>query len=109
MANLEFVPSGDYLLVKDTDEDTTIGGIELPKNVRQKEMLFGVIVAVGDTVNPKWVKGTIACYGPYAGMTVVLGGTELRMLREGQIAGGMREIENHEPGDDAVGRITTDA
>ena len=89
------IPANDRVLVADSPRTTTIDGIELPENVRQQEMVFGTVIYVG----PLMVQGTkpkdIVCYGPYAGKTVVIEGIELRLLREGQIEGYVREVEGN--------------
>lgn len=80
-------PAGDFVLVVDHQESSSLEGIDLPDNVRQKEMLFGTIVAVGPKVeDTRAVPHAVIAYGPYAGMTLALNGMELRELREGQIA-----------------------
>jgi len=79
-------PMGDHLLVADTDQATTIDGITLPDNTRQKEMLYGYVVAIGPDCTKVNVKDTV-CYGPYAGKSVALSGVEFRLMREGQIEG----------------------
>jgi co-chaperonin GroES (HSP10) len=77
---------GDYLLVTDNKRTTTLDGIELPDNVRQQEMCFGFVVAVGPLCGTLKQQDRI-CYGPYAGKTVALDGFEFRLLREGQVEG----------------------
>lgn len=80
-------PAGDFVLVVDHSDATSLDGIPMPENVRQKEMMFGSIVAVGPKVeDARAVPHAVIAYGPYAGMTLALDGTELRELREGQIA-----------------------
>lgn len=81
------IPLGDHVLVVDKPQETSLGGIELPGNVRQQEMLFGMVIAVGLGVSPQLKLGDVAIYGPYAGKTIVLGGQEFRILREGAVEG----------------------
>ena len=79
-------PAGDHLLVVDTTfEKTTIDGIEMPDNERQKEMVSGTVVFVGPDVTKCTGVQDIVLYGPYAGKHVVFNGTVFRILREGQI------------------------
>lgn len=78
-------PATDYVLVVDTATDTVIDGVSLPDNVRQQEMISGLVISVGPEVS-KWTKPeNIVRYGPYAGKHVVFNGQEFRLLREGQI------------------------
>ena len=117
MAEMEFVPLGDCILVKDNDEAKVIDGIELPPNTREKEMVFGMVITAsrkfetwaGGTCYSEFPPGTIVCYGPYAGKTIVLGGTELRMVREGQLEGYMREKNHEATGDNDAGRPAANA
>ena len=76
----------DHLVVADSDSTTVLEGIELPDNIRQKEMCFGYVVAVGPDCLALKEQDRI-CYGPYAGKHVIIGGIEFRLLREGQIEG----------------------
>jgi len=81
-------PAGDYVIVADQPRDTTIDGIAMPDNIRNLEMLFGVIVFVGPNVTDKrTTPEQRVCYGPYAGKNVVMEGIEFRIIREGQIEG----------------------
>jgi co-chaperonin GroES (HSP10) len=81
-------PAADYVMVVDQPRDTTIEGIIMPDNVRNLEMLFGVIVFIGPNMRDKrTVVEQRVCYGPYAGKNVVMEGIEFRLLREGQIEG----------------------
>ena len=84
MAKHFLEPAGDYVLVVDSPREITLDGIELPGNVRQQEMAFGVVVFVGPRALATKPEDQI-CYGPYAGKSVVVNGTEFRLLREGQI------------------------
>jgi co-chaperonin GroES (HSP10) len=86
-------PGSDHVLVLDSVRGTKIDDIELPDNVKQQEMVFGVVVATG----PKALdthRDDRVCYGPYAGKNVVLEGVEFRLLREGQIEAYVRTVES---------------
>lgn len=84
-------PASDHVLVVDKDRTQTIDGITLPDNIRQQEMVFGVVVSAGPEC--KYAKPEeIVCYGPYAGKTVAIEGIEFRLLREGQIEGRIIQI-----------------
>jgi len=85
-------PANDHLLVVDSPRETTLDGITLPDNVRQQEMVFGTVVFVGPLANATKPED-IACYGPYAGKTVVLDGVEFRLIREGQIEAYVRRSQ----------------
>ena len=81
-------PAGDYVIVADQPRDTSIDGISMPDNIRQLEMLFGVVVFTGPKVLDSRTKPEQrVCYGPYAGKNVVMEGIEFRIIREGQIEG----------------------
>lgn len=95
MPNAHLEPAGDHLLVADMPRDTTIEGISMPDNVRQQEMVFGTVAAVGALAKYTHVQDRV-CYGPYAGKTVVLDGVELRLLKEGQIEAYVR-AEDYDP------------
>jgi co-chaperonin GroES (HSP10) len=99
-------PANDYVMVVDSDRTTIIGDISLPDNVKQLEMFFGVVVAIGPHVTKNTNLEDRVCYGPYAGKTVVVGGFEFRILKEAQIEGYVREGKtgNERPvGSDAAG------
>jgi len=86
-------PAGSHILVVDTAEVTEISGIQLPDNTRQKEMLFGTVVFCGpNTVGTK--SGDRVAYGPYAGKSVVMNGTEFRLMLEEQIEAYIRQVED---------------
>ena len=93
----KLVPEGDNVLVIDSDESTVLDGIELPSNAREKEMLFGTVVAVGPgaraalTAGGRVAEGTVVCYGPYAGINIILNGVQFRLMRAGQVAGHIEE------------------
>jgi co-chaperonin GroES (HSP10) len=83
-------PAGDHVLVADSPREVSIDGIDLPSNMKQQEMVIGVVVWIGPLVSECTKPEQLICYGPYAGKTVVSGGRELRLLREGQIEGYVR-------------------
>ena len=82
-------PAGDHVLVVDTPRTTTIDGIDMPENERQKEILFGTVVFAGPLAPSTHPEDQVV-YGPYAGKMIVLEGIEFRLLREGQIEGYLR-------------------
>lgn len=88
----ELVPLGDHVLVIDKPQETTIDGIELPGNTKQQDMVFGMVVAVGTNATANVNQRDIIVYGPYAGKTIVIGGTEFRILKCGAIEGKLREL-----------------
>lgn len=93
-------PANNHILVVDMARETTIDGISLPDNVRQQEMVTGTVVFVGPLVSPATRPKDIVSYGPYAGKTIVVGGTEFRLLLEGQIELYLRDSHdgsNEEP------------
>ena len=85
MSKYYFEPATDHVLVVDTLADTVIDDISLPDNVRQQEMISGLVVFVGPEVSQHTKPEDIVRYGPFAGKHVVMDGTEYRLLREGQI------------------------
>jgi co-chaperonin GroES (HSP10) len=85
-------PANKYVIVADMPRDTTIDGISMPDNVRQQEMIFGVVMFVGPEATNTKPKDRV-CYGPYAGKGIVLDGNEFRLLLEGQIEAYLREVE----------------
>lgn len=92
MSKTVLEPAGDLVLVVDNPRETTLEGISLPDNIKQQEMVFGTVVAVGPDAAIRTKKEDLICYGPYAGKTVVIEGIEFRLLREGQIEGYLRKI-----------------
>jgi co-chaperonin GroES (HSP10) len=90
MHNNFIEPASDHVLVIDCVRDTTIDGISLPDNVKQQEMLFGMVIFVGPACTSTKVQDKV-CYGPYAGKHVVLDGVEFRLLTEGQIEAYIRD------------------
>ena len=91
-------PANDLVLVKDAPREVEMDGISLPDNMRQQEMVFGIVVFKGPLVSAATEPGNTVCYGPYAGKTVLVEGVEFRLLREGQIEAYIRtydEIGEH--------------
>lgn len=88
MSKRILIPAADFVLVVDHPRETMLDGIALPDNVRQQEMVFGLIVSVGPKAEDTRTRSeALICYGPYAGKTVVIEGVEFRLLREGHIEG----------------------
>jgi chaperonin GroES len=86
-------PAGDYIIVLDGASETTIDGIELPGNTREKEMLSGLVVFVGPDAQSCTKPQDQVLYGPYAGKTVIMNGVQFRLLRQGQIEAYVRDTE----------------
>ena len=92
MAKTYLEPSNDMVLLVDMPRTTTLDGITMPDNMREQEMVFGTIVAVGPLVNHNYTKPEDrVCYGPFAGKTVAIDGIEFRLMKEGQIEGHLQE------------------
>ena len=86
MAENYLEPAGDHILVIDSVIDTEIDGISLPENVKQQEMVYGTVIAVGPKCDKQYTHAEdTVCYGPYAGKKVVLNGTEFRSIVEEHI------------------------
>ena len=93
---MKFVPLGDRVLVKRTDEEeTSEGGIVLPGSATEKHS-HGEVLAVGPgktldngEIQAVAVKaGDIVVFGQYAGSnTVKVDGEELVVLNENDILG----------------------
>ena len=92
MAKSTIEPLGDHVLVVDTQRRTTIDGIELPDNVRQQDMVFGLVVEVGAEVTYVKPQDTIL-YGPYAGKQVAFDGVQFRIMKQGSIEGRVKVTE----------------
>src|SRR5258708_34669429 len=88
----EFVPFGTYVLCHDMEQTATIDGIDLPDNVREKEMVFGVVIAPGGKCEYA-KKGNVVAYGPYAGKMIQISGVEFRIVPEGAIEGVIQDAE----------------
>ena len=84
-------PAGDHILVADISRETTIDGIVLPDNMREQEMIFGLVIFVGPAVSAATRVQDKVLYGPYAGKNIVVDGVQFRLVREGQIEGYIRQ------------------
>ena len=93
---MKFVPLGDRVLVKRTDEEeTTEGGIVLPGSAAEKPSQGEVLaVGPGKTLDDGKVQavsvkaGDMVVFGQYAGSnTVKVDGEELVVLNENDILG----------------------
>lgn len=87
----EIVPANDLVLILDIDGGTKLGDIDMPDNVRQKDMLSGRVIAVGLKVSDETKKDDLVLYGPYAGKMTSLEGVQFRLVREGQIEAYVRD------------------
>lgn len=92
MSKTVLEPASDHVIVADMPRETTIDGIAMPENVRQQEMIFGVVVFVGPEAKNTKAEDRV-CYGPYAGKGIVMDGLEFRLLRQGQIEAYLRKVE----------------
>ena len=89
------LPLRDNVLIKEVEtEETSKGGIIIPKTVAEKERThkIGKILAVGKgkRINNVWQipevsKGEIVVFNLYAGLEVIIDGEKLRMLQESDI------------------------
>jgi co-chaperonin GroES (HSP10) len=93
MSKVYLQPAGDYILVVDMPEATTIDGIEMPDDMKQKEMTVGTVIYTGPLVSEYTNSADRVVYGPYAGKTVIIQGVQFRLLKEGQIEGYIRQSE----------------
>jgi co-chaperonin GroES (HSP10) len=90
-------PTGDHVLVLDSTESTVLDGIQLPENQRQKDMVFGTVVGRGKKVeDPAIQERATVCYGPYAGIFVIVEGVQFRLMHEGQVMGYIEEANESE-------------
>lgn len=97
MAETFLEPAGDHILVIDSLADTTIEGISMPDNIKQQEMVYGTVIAVGPKCNAQYTHAKdVVCYGPYAGKRVVLNGTEFRSITEEHIEAYIRRTRKEE-------------
>jgi chaperonin GroES len=78
-------PATDHVVVVDLPRETVINDIEMPDNVKQQDMVAGLVVFVGPACTPLTKAEDQVLYGPYAGKNIVIEGQEFRILREGQI------------------------
>lgn len=91
MSDYVFEPAGDHILVLDSLSAATIGGIQMPDNVKEQEMVAGRVIFIGPKVDQGYthVQDQVF-YGPYAGKTIIVDGVQFRLIREGQIEGYVR-------------------
>jgi co-chaperonin GroES (HSP10) len=90
MPKFQLEPAGDYVLAVDAPQEVSIGGIDMPSNVRQQDMYVGTVVAAGPDATRTKIEDRVM-YGPYAGKPVAFNGVEFRLLREGQIEAYIRQ------------------
>ena len=91
MAKTYLEMAGDHVLLVDTPRDATIDGITLPDNVKQQDMVFGLVVSIGPKVSGYTKPEDRVCYGPYAGKEVALDGVVFRIMVEDQIEAYVRQ------------------
>lgn len=84
MSKVTLIPANNHVIVVDILEGSSIGGISLPDNIRQKDMILGLVAFVGPQCAETRVQDKVY-YGPYAGKLITIQGTEFRILSEGQI------------------------
>ena len=84
MPNHYLEPANDHVLVVDMPQETTLDGIDLPPNERQKDMLLGTVIYSGPLATETKPEDRIY-YGPYAGKIIIFEGIAFRILRQGQI------------------------
>lgn len=85
-------PANNHVIVADLPRAVEMDGITLPDNVRQQDMVFGIVVFVGSKCIETKVQDKV-CYGPYAGKPIVMDGQELRLLLEEQIEAYIRTVD----------------
>lgn len=91
MSDYVFEPAGDHILVLDSPSAATIGGIQMPDNVKEQEMVAGRVIFIGPEVHQSYTHiQDQVFYGPYAGKTIIVDGVQFRLIREGQIEGYVR-------------------
>lgn len=90
---LKIQPLDDRVVVEPLEaEETTAGGIVLPDTAKEKPQR-GKVLAVGpgtlldsgDRATMSVAKGDEVIFGKYSGTDVELNGSELKILREGDI------------------------
>jgi co-chaperonin GroES (HSP10) len=86
-------PAGSHVIVADRLETTQIDGVELPDNVRNHEMLFGLVVFKGPKVSEYTNIQDLVCFGPYAGKLIAVNGIEFRIMEEDQIEAYIRIVK----------------
>ena len=93
MAKIKIRPLDDRVVVEPIEaEETTAGGIVLPDTAKEKPQR-GVVVAVGpgrlldsgERGEMSVAVGDEVIYGKYGGTDIEVDGTEVKILREGDI------------------------
>jgi co-chaperonin GroES (HSP10) len=92
MSNNYIEPATDHLIVVDGLRETIIDGITMPDNEKQQEMVIGTVIFAGPDADHTQPHDTVL-YGPYAGKTIIVNGSEMRILREGQIEAYVRKSQ----------------
>jgi len=85
MDNTFIEPAGDAVLVVDIPQNSSIDGIEMPDNVRQLDMLCGLVISVGPNAQHLTKPQDRVFYGPYAGKLVSVDGTQFRTIKQAHI------------------------
>ena len=89
-------PANDRVIIADKLQGTTLDGIELPENVRQQDMVFGLVIFVGPDVSSRTKVQDLVVYGPYAGKMIAIDGVEFRVMTEKQIEAYVRQEPTEE-------------
>lgn len=93
MAKLKLNPLDDRVVVKPAEsEEKTVGGIVLPDNAKEKQQK-GEVLAVGpgklldsgERAALSVKVGDVVLFGKYSGSDVKVEGTEVKIMREGDI------------------------
>lgn len=79
---MDLIPLFSRIIVKRKElEDTTKGGIIIPKTSREMQATEGEVVAIGDEVDTI-KKGDLVFYGKYSGAEVEREGTRYVVMNE---------------------------
>jgi chaperonin GroES len=93
VAKLKLNPLDDRVVVKPAEsEEKTVGGIVLPDNAKEKQQK-GEVLAVGpgklldsgERAALSVKVGDVVLFGKYSGSDVKVEGTEVKIMREGDI------------------------
>ena len=84
-------PATDHVIIKEGLQELVVDGISMPDNVKQREMLMGMVIFTGPEVSRATHVNDIVLYGPWAGKNIIIDGIEFRLLREGQIEAYIRK------------------
>ena len=84
-------PATDHVIIKEGLQELVVDGISMPDNVKQREMLMGMVIFTGPEVSRATHMNDIVLYGPWAGKNIIIDGIEFRLLREGQIEAYIRK------------------